>query len=197
MEQEIFQTFTQPSITVLSGPTGAGKTSTLREIFLKNQINCIDKLVLMCEYPEENVYKQIKAMAILKNPNCKFICFDENKNVSQILKQLHSKECNVLIIDDQINAKDFQLGKVAGVDSRHKNCTTFLITQNIFSDTKDFVHFRRQTRYFIVFTNGDSTNIRFFRNRFPDSRMKHLPVSRFYLGDSQTGHIFDDRWQRV
>lgn len=193
----MFSNFTQPSITVLSGATGAGKTSTLREIFTKDFIPCIDTLVCMVEYPDENMYKQIKAMAFLKNPKCKYIDYDKNKNVSDMLKSLNSKQCNVLIIDDQVNAKDFELGKIAGVESRHKNCTTFLITQNIFSDTKDFLHFRRQTKYFIVFLEGDQSHMRYLTQRIPELKNKRLPPTRFILGNTENKTIFDDQWRTL
>lgn len=193
----MFKQFNQPSITVLSGATGAGKTSTLREIFIKNFVPCIDTLVFMVEYPDENMYKQLKALAILKNPRCKCISYEQNRNVGDMLRSLNSKQCNVLIIDDQVNAKDFELGKIAGVESRHKNCTTFLITQNIFSDTRDFLHFRRQTKYFIVFLEGDQSHIRYLSQRIPDIKTKKIPATRFILGNTENKLIYDDQWKTI
>lgn len=193
----MFKHFTQPSITVLSGATGAGKTSTLRDIFLKDYIPCIDNLVLMVEYPDENMYKQLKCLALLKNPKCRFLDYDQNRNVSEMLKGLNSKQCNVLIIDDQVNAKDFELGKIAGVESRHKNCTTFMITQNIFADTKDFLHFRRQTKYFIVFLEGDQSHLRYLSQRIPTIKNKRLPPTRFIIGNTENKTIYDDQWKEI
>lgn len=193
----IFKGFSQPSITVLSGATGAGKTSTLREIFIKNLIPCIDNLVFMVEYPDENMYKQIKCMALLKNPNCKFLSYEQNRNVGDMLKGLNSRQCNVLIIDDQLNAKDFELGKIAGVESRHKNCTTFLITQNIFTDSKNFLHFRRQTKYFITFLEGDQSHLRYLSQRIPELKHLRLPPTKFILGNTENKTVYDDQWKQI
>lgn len=193
----MFKQFSQPSITVLSGATGAGKTSTLRDIFIRDFIPCIDTLTLMVEYPEENMYKQLISLALLKNPKCKIICYDQNKNVIDLLKSLNSRQCNVLIIDDQVNAKDFQLGKIAGVESRHKNCTTFLITQNIFADTQHFLHFRRQARYFVMFLDGDQSHLRYLSQKIPDLKNKRLPPTRFIVGNVENKTVYDDLWRQI
>lgn len=156
----------------------------------------IDTLTLICEYPEENVYEQIKHLCILKNPHCRVIKA-QSKDLEKSIKELNAKDCNLLIVDDQLNSSDFNLSKIAGVESRHKNCTTFMITQNIFSDTKNFLHFKRQVRYFIIFNDGDQATVRFIRTRFPGMSQINLPASRFYLGDSQEGLIYDDDYNLI
>ena len=178
-----FPGFDQPSITLFSGPSGIGKTSLVREFFIKNQIPRVNNAILACEYPDENPYEQILTMIVANNKDAKIIRTD-CKNMDNIVGNLNKNEINFLFIDDQFNDNNFKLGKLGTVDSRHKNCTTFCITQNIHNDMKNFVHFRRQVRYFIIFTErGDRSILTFLRNAFPETavglKYRDLPATRW------------------
>lgn len=192
-----FDGFEQPSMTVLSGYSGCGKTSTVREFLMNGLVKRIDTLTLLCEYPNENVYEQIKQMCMLHNPFCKLNEVNGSMALDKVIKSLDAGECNLLIVDDQLNTTEFNLSKIAGVESRHKNCTTFLITQNIFSDKRDFLHFKRQVRYFVLFNDGDSSTSRFLKTRFPQLRHVTLPASRFYIGDTHTKNIYDESYNLI
>lgn len=192
-----FEHFHQPSITVLSGHSGCGKTSTIRDILCKNLIPRIDTVILMCEYPEENIYSEITGLVMLKNPNAK-ITLTPSKNLEAVIRELSPSKCNLLIVDDQLSSSDFNLSKLAGVESRHKNCTTFMITQNIFSDTKNFLHFKRQVRYFILFNDGDHAGYRrFINSKFPNMGKINLPVSKMYIIDTIAKKLYDDQWKEI
>ena len=192
-----FQHFHQPSITVLSGHSGCGKTSTIRDILCRDLITKIDTLIMMCEYPEENIYGEIAALVMLKNPYAK-ITMTQSKNLEQVIRELSPAKCNLLIVDDQLSSNNFNLSKLAGVESRHKNCTTFMITQNIFSDTKNFLHFKRQVRYFILFNDGDYTSYRrFINSKFPNLHKKDLPISKMYVADVIGKKLYDDQWKEI
>lgn len=190
-----FKQFSQPSITVLSGFSGCGKTSTIRDILLRNLVPKIDNAHLYCEYPEENVYGQIQHLIKINNPNATVSTSKENLN--SVLKKFDPQKCNLLIIDDQMNNQDFYLSQIAAVESRHKNCVTFLITQNIFADKKNFLHFKRQARYFILFNDGDAATTRFLKQKFTFLNQRDLPASKFYLLDNLTKKLYDDKWQAI
>ena len=194
-----FEGFSQPSITLLSGSTGSGKTSLMREIFLRNLIKKIHNIIILCEYPEENPYEQITTMALMQNPSAKKIKTDI-KDLDSIVGDLDKSKINFLFIDDKLNSNDFHLGKIAAVDSRHKNCTTFCITQNIFNDQKNFRHFRKQVRYFIIFTeSGDRSILTFLRSAFPecDFNFRSLPKTKWILCDKKEHKFYKDDFKEI
>lgn len=194
-----FQGFNQPSITLLSGSTGAGKTSLMRELFLRHLIKKIHNIIILCEYPEENPYQQIVTMALMQNPSAKIIK-TEIKNLDSIVGDLDKTKINFLFIDDKLNSNDFHLGKIAAVDSRHKNCTTFCVTQNIFNDQKNFRHFRKQVRYFVIFTeSGDRSIYNFLRSIFPESDLKarSIPKTKWILADRVENKFYKDDFEEI
>ena len=125
------------------------------------------------------------------------------KECWRLLKKILNKnEINFLFIDDQFNDNNFKLGKLGTVDSRHKNCTTFCITQNIHNDMKNFVHFRRQVRYFIIFTErGDRSILTFLRNAFPETavglKYRDLPATRWLLCDRKLNKFYNDQLNEI
>lgn len=194
-----FHGFEQPSITLLSGSTGSGKTSLVREFLQKNLIKKIHNIVILCEYPEENPYQQITTMAIMQNPQAKLIK-SEMKNLDSIIGDLDKSKINFVFIDDKLNSNDFHLGKIAAVDSRHKNCTTFCVTQNIHNDQKNFRHFRKQVRYFVIFTeSGDRSIIIFLKNAFPEFNFhfRSLPKTKWLLCDKVENKFYKDDYKEV
>ncbi len=201
LEPKYFEGFAQPSITLLSGSSGSGKTSLVREFLLNDFIKRVHKIVVLCEYPNENHYQQIITLIISQNPDAKIIDAD-SKNLDQIIGNLKNTEINYVLIDDKLNdTKDnFKLGKIAAVDSRHKNCTTFCITQNLFNDEKNFRHFRKQVRYFMLFTeDGDRSLMTFLRQAFPsmDFTFKDLPKTKWILVDKTARKFYKDDFQEI
>jgi hypothetical protein len=130
-----------PFTCVISGPTGCGKTSLVKDILEKPPITPQNILWLYAE--DQPLYHTVK--------NVKF-----HKGIPDDLEQLFDpKYSSLLIIDDLMiqGSSDPRITRLFSVGSSHRNLSIIFIVHNLFDKGKEMRTISLNTHYLIVFKN--------------------------------------------
>lgn len=130
-----------PFTCVISGPTGCGKTSLVKDILEKPLITPQHILWLYAE--DQPLYHTVK--------NVKF-----HKGIPDDLEQLFDpKYSSLLIIDDLMiqGSSDPRITRLFSVGSSHRNLSIIFIVHNLFDKGKEMRTISLNTHYLIVFKN--------------------------------------------
>jgi hypothetical protein len=151
--------FKGPFTCMIAGPTQSGKTSLLSKV-LSNLVHLIQPnptRIVYCYSRPQEAFKSMSGIEFNEGlPN---------------LDEFDPKENNLIILDDLMDQceKDKSILNLFTVDSHHKNISTFLITQNLFSKGKYSRTISLNCHYMIIFNNPrDRSQIYFLaRQMFP------------------------------
>jgi hypothetical protein len=116
------------------------------------------------------------------------------------IDEFDPKEDNLLILDDLMTAceKDSTIVNLFTVDSHHKNISTFLITQNLFSRGKNSRTISLNSHYMILFNNPRDRSQIFYlaRQMFPHNS-NYLIECYEDATDREFGYLFLDLTQKT
>jgi hypothetical protein len=128
---------------LLAGPTMSGKSQHMIQII--NNIN-----TMMSPPPDRIVY----CYARLQDSFASIPGLELNEGLPDI-DSFDATKNNMVILDDLMNECDDNpdIQKLFRVDAHHKNISTFLITQNLFSKGKCARTISLNSNYLIIFNN--------------------------------------------
>jgi Poxvirus A32 protein len=132
----------------LIGASGSGKTNCLIELI--EQMNCFDKIILMAKNTEEPLYATLidNIREVEKKTGAQILTVGNNITELPDLKTIDKKSNTLLIVDDMVNEKDKQLGRVAEYFTmgRKQYVSPIFISQSYFKVPKII---RENTGYFV------------------------------------------------
>lgn len=147
--------FKHPSTTLVSGPTGCGKTVFVKRLikdkmFLDSNNRGIDR-VIWCYGTAPN--DSLIADIILQTKGRAE--FYKGLNVDLIQNGLDEKENNLLIVDDLMQevSNSPAIANIFTKDSHHCNMSVIYVVQNMFDRGKSSVTVAKNSHYNILFKN--------------------------------------------
>ena len=126
-----------PSLTVISGPVGSGKTSlAVRIIKDKNRIiqNGKDIQNIIVFY---HTYQPLYDQLLDLYPQTKLIERSPTvKEFTELTESFADEGGSICLVDDYMNQIDSEFSEIATVSSRHNKCFTIMLFQSIFPPSK-------------------------------------------------------------
>jgi hypothetical protein len=179
--------FKAPFTAMLAGPSQSGKTTLLVEI-LKHAHKIISPP------PTRIVYCYNREIESLKR---------RFKNIEFIqglpdLEKFDPKDNNLLILDDLMSESETNksIVNLFTVDSHHKNISTVILTQNLFSRGKYSRTISLNCNYLVVFNNPrDRSQIQFLARQMYPNNSQFLIESYVDATKKKYGYLFIDLHQ--
>ena len=179
--------FKAPFTCMIAGPTQSGKTSLLTKILSNTAtlINPPPTRIMYCFSRPQEAFKSLVGIEFNEGlPN---------------LDEFDPKENNLIILDDLMDQceKDKSILNLFTVDSHHKNISTFLTTQNLFSRGKYSRNISLNCHYLIIFNNPrDRSQIRHVAQQmFPTCPNFLVECYEDATESRQYGYLFVDLTQ--
>lgn len=132
-----------PFTCLVSGPTGCGKTTLVKDILEKQLITPNPQHVLWLYAEDQPLYHTIDNVIF-------------HRGIPEDLEdQIDPAKNNVLIIDDLMTqcSADQRITRLFSVGSSHKNLSIIFIVHNLFDKGKEMRTISLNTHYLIVFKN--------------------------------------------
>jgi hypothetical protein len=179
--------FKAPFTALLAGPSQSGKTTLLTQI-LKHAHE------LISPKPTRIVYCYSRAIDSLRR---------QFKNIEFIhglpdVEMFDPRENNLLILDDLMTESEASkaIVNLFTVDSHHKNISTFLLAQNLFSKGKYSRTISLNCNYLIVFNNPrDRSQIQFLARQMYPNNPQFLNECYIDATKNKYGYLFIDLHQ--
>ena len=132
-----------PFTSLVSGPTGSGKTSLVKAIIEQKVIDPFPKNILWLYAADQPLYKGMKGVTFYQGLP------------EDIEERFNPKEENLLIIDDLMTQchSDERMTRLFSVGSSHKNLSIIFIVHNLFHQGKEMRNISLNTHYIILFKN--------------------------------------------
>ena len=132
-----------PFTCIISGPTGCGKTSLVKSIFLEDAVQPRPKHILWLYAADQPLYKGMKQVNFVKG-------IPEN-----IESRFNPSHNNLLIIDDLMTElhSDARLTRLFSVGSHHRNLSVIFIVHNLFHQGREMRNISLNSHYLILFKN--------------------------------------------
>ena len=189
MESIDSQIFRAPFTCMLAGPTQSGKTHLLIEI-LNNAREMVEPppdRIMYCYSRPQEIFNNIPGLELHQGvPDIDE--FDPSIN-------------NMIILDDLMEEceENPSIQKLFTVDSHHKNISTFLITQNLYSKGKCARTISLNCHYMIIFNNPrDRLQIKNLSRQMYPGNSKFLNECYEDATESkQYGYLFLDMTQKT
>lgn len=154
-----------PFTCLVSGPTGSGKTSLVKELIHQNAILPKPERIVWLFAEDQPLYQNIK--------NVEFI-----QGIPDDLESMfHANRCNLLIIDDLMTQahSDPRITRLFSVGSHHKNLSIVFIIHNLFHQGKEMRNLSLNSHYIMLFKNPrDSLQIATLARQMYPGRSKFL-----------------------
>lgn len=188
---EISSTFLHPFTSIISGPTGCGKTSLVKEILLNctKMISPQPDVIIYCYSRFQPAFSQLQENF---NNSTVLLIFKEGLPV---LDELDSSKNTLVIIDDLMAdvEKNKDMLKLFTVDSHHKNISTIFINQNFFSNGRNMRTISLNSHYLVLFNNPrDSSQIGHLARQIYPKNALHLVDSYEDICKKPYGYLFID-----
>ena len=172
-----------PFTCLVSGPTGSGKTSLVKEIIAQNVIEPHPQHILWLYAEDQPLYKSMKNVIFHQGiPD-------------DIEERFNPRVINLLIIDDLMTKchSDERMTRLFSVGSSHKNLSIIFIVHNLFHYGREMRSISLNSHYIILFKNPrDNQQVRTLGSQMYPGR------SRFFIEAFQDvtakphGYIFID-----
>jgi hypothetical protein len=181
--------FSAPFTCCISGSSQSGKTTLLIEILLKNKLLIFpppDRIVYFYarEQPAFDKIRSIPNLELVEGmPDADM--FDSGKN-------------NLIILDDMMDKceTDKSITDIFCVDCHHKNISTFLIKQSLFTKNKFSRIISLNCNYMIIFSNPrDRSQILYLARQVFPTNSKFMIESFEEATSVQHGYLFLDLTQ--
>ena len=132
-----------PFTCIISGPTGCGKTSLVKSIFLEDAVQPRPKHILWLYAADQPLYKGMKQVNFVKGIP---------ENIESGFNPSHN---NLLIIDDLMTElhSDARLTRLFSVGSHHRNLSVIFIVHNLFHQGREMRNISLNSHYLILFKN--------------------------------------------
>ena len=154
-----------PFTSIISGPTGSGKTSLVRQIIEEKAITPEPQTILWLYAADQPLHKGLKNVKFYQGvPDNIEKRFDKNKR-------------NLLIIDDLMTKchSDERLTRLFSVASSHMNLSIIFIVHNLFHHGKEMRNISLNSQYIFLFKNPrDSLQITTLARQMYPGRSKFL-----------------------
>lgn len=150
-----------PFTSLISGPTGCGKTHFVRNVIRYKMIKPFPNRVLWCYGAYQNFFCEIEGVE-----------FNEG-----LPDNLHSLSNTLLIIDDLMSelGNQSKLTKLFTKGSHHRNISIIFIVQNIFHKGKEMREISLNSHYLIIFNNPrDRSQIQHLGRQLYPSKVKYF-----------------------
>ena len=132
-----------PFTCIVSGPTGCGKTSLVRNIIQEKIIEPAPRNILWLYAADQPLYKGMKGVKFYKGIP------------EDIEDRFNPKTNNLLIIDDLMTQchSNERMTRLFSVGSSHNNLSIIFIVHNLFHHGKEMRNISLNTHYIILFKN--------------------------------------------
>lgn len=168
-----------PFTSLVSGPTGCGKSSLVKDLILQDGISPKPERIVWLYVEDQPMYQQ------LAKHNVEFI-----KGIPDNFEDIFdARYKNLLILDDLMTEchSDPRLTRMFSVGSHHRNLSIIFIIHNLFHQGKEMRNLSLNSHYILLFKNPrDSMQISILaRQMYP--RKSHFLVEAF---QNATKHSF-------
>ena len=176
-----------PSTTMISGPTGCGKTQFVMKIIKQDMIQPKPERIQILYSEWQSAYDELQIL----RPEIDFIRgFPPN-----FYDSLDPKVRNLVILDDQMSkvgdSKD--LSRLFTEGSHHRNLSIIYIVQNLFDKGKSQRTVSLNTQYLVLFKNPrDKSQIEVLARQMYPKNTKFLVGSFLDATENPYGYLFLD-----
>ena len=156
-----------PFTCLVSGPTGCGKSSLVRDIILQNGVTPKPQRMVWLYVEDQPMYKSLAKHGV------EFIQGIPD-NFEDMFDARHT---NLLILDDLMTQchSDARLTRMFSVGSHHRNLSIIFIIHNLFHQGKEMRNLSLNSHYIILFKNPrDSLQIATLGRQMYPSRSRFL-----------------------
>lgn len=181
--------FKSPFTCMIAGPTQSGKTTLLINI-LNSATELIEPApnrIMYCYSRDQPSFDKLKHLSI------------EFHHGLPDLDEFHVNTNNLIILDDLMDQceKDKSIQSLFTVDSHHKNISTFLISQNLYSRGRYARTISLNCNYMIIFNNPrDRSQIHCLaRQMYPTISQFLIEAYEDATESQQHGYLFIDLTQ--
>ena len=154
-----------PCTCLVSGPTGSGKTSLVKDIIQQGVIKPEPKHILWLYAENQPLYKSMRNVVFYQGiPEDIETYFDPKNN-------------NLLVIDDLMTKchSDERMTRLFSVGSSHKNLSIIFIIHNLFHQGREMRNISLNSHYIILFKNPrDNQQIRTLGSQMYPGKSKFL-----------------------
>lgn len=181
-----YKLFKAPFTAMIAGPTQSGKTTLLLEI-LKN----VDKYVY--PRPDRIVYCYSRPQSSIRELQN----VEKNEGLPD-LDQFDAKINNLIILDDLMSECESskEIVNLFTVDSHHKNISTFILAQNLYSRGKYARTISLNCNYLVIFNNPrDRSQIQFLSRQMYPTNSSFLIECYEDATETKHGYLFLDLTQ--
>ena len=172
-----------PFTCLVSGPTGCGKTTLVKEIIQQKLIQPSPKTILWLYAADQPLYKGMKGVEFYQGiPD-------------DIEERFDPKKTNLLIIDDLMTQchSDERMTRLFSVGSSHKNLSIIFIVHNLFHHGKEMRNISLNTHYIILFKNPrDSQQVSTLARQMYSGKSQFLIEAYQDATNKPHGYIFID-----
>ena len=132
-----------PFTCIISGPTGCGKTSLVKSIFVEDTVQPRPKNIIWLYAEDQPLYRGMNQVKFIKG-------IPEN-----IESRFNPSQINLLIIDDLMTElhSDARLTRIFSVGSHHRNLSVIFIVHNLFHQGREMRNISLNSHYLILFKN--------------------------------------------
>ena len=134
-----------PFTSLVSGPTGCGKSSLVKDLILQNGISPKPERIVWLYVEDQPMYR------LLEKHNVEFI-----QGIPENFESLFdARYKNLLILDDLMTEchSDPRLTRMFSVGSHHRNLSIIFIIHNLFHQGKEMRNLSLNSHYIFLFKN--------------------------------------------
>ena len=184
-----------PCTAIICGPTSCGKTSLLYDILkhAKGIFSSKPKQIFYCYGIYQSLYDDMKTNI----PNIHF--FSGVPTREDLESWGADSSHKILILDDVLQraAKNIDVADLFCQYSHHLNFSSFLLTQNIFANGKQFRTISLNTHYFIMFkSQRDQLQIQTLGRQMFPSMTRYFNDAFSKATEKQYGYLLIDAHPR-